>query len=47
MLEGRKHGGGNSRDEAEKVARQRLSVLEMADTPGNIREACRLGGMDM
>ena len=29
-----------------KVARQRLSVLEMAETLGNISEACRRGGMD-
>ncbi len=29
-----------------KVARQRLSVLEMADALGNISEACRRSGMD-
>ena len=29
-----------------KVARQRLSVLEMAETLGNISEACRRGDMD-
>lgn len=34
------------KDAATKVARQRLSVLEMADALGNISEACRRGGMD-
>jgi len=34
------------KDAAMKVARQRLSVLEMAETLGNISEACRRGGMD-
>lgn len=34
------------KDAAVKVARQRLSVLEMAETLGNISEACRRGGMD-
>ena len=34
------------KDAATKVARQRLSVLEMAETLGNISEACRRGGMD-
>jgi transposase-like protein len=29
-----------------KVARQRLSVLEMSEALGNISEACRRGGMD-
>lgn len=29
-----------------KVARQRLSVLEMAETMRYISEACRRGGMD-
>lgn len=35
-----------TKDAATKVARQRLSVLEMAETLGNISEACRRGGMD-
>ena len=34
------------KDATVKVARQRLSVLEMAETLGNISEACRRGGMD-
>ena len=34
------------KDAAMKVARQRLSVLEMSDALGNISEACRRGGMD-
>ena len=34
------------KDAAVKVARQRLSVLELAETLGNISEACRRGGMD-
>ncbi|NLW78620.1 MAG: helix-turn-helix domain containing protein [Ruminococcaceae bacterium] len=34
------------KDSAVKVARQRLSVLEMAETLSNISEACRRGGMD-
>ena len=34
------------KDAATKVARQRLSVLEMSETLGNISEACRRGGMD-
>jgi len=34
------------KEAAMKVARQRLSVLEMAETLGNISEACRRGGMD-
>ena len=34
------------KDAAVKVARQRMSVLEMAETLGNISEACRRGGMD-
>jgi len=34
------------KDPVVKVARQRLSVLEMAETLGNISEACRRGGMD-
>ena len=39
-------GNPVSKDPAVKVARQRLSVLEMAETLGNISEACRRGGMD-
>ena len=34
------------KDSATKVARKRLSVLDMAETLGNISEACRRGGMD-
>ena len=34
------------KDASAKVARQRLSVLEMAETLGNISEACRRGRMD-
>ena len=34
------------KDAATKVARRRLSVLEMAETLGNISEACRRRGMD-
>lgn len=34
------------KDAALKVARQRLSVLEMSEALGNISEACRRGGMD-
>lgn len=34
------------KDAATKVARGRLSVLEMAEELGNISEACRRGGMD-
>ena len=34
------------KDSAIKVAWYRLSVLEMAETLGNISEACRRGGMD-
>jgi hypothetical protein len=34
------------KDAVVKVARHRLSVLEMAETLGNISEACRRGGMD-
>lgn len=34
------------KDAATKVARQRLSVLEMSEALGNISEACRRGGMD-
>ena len=33
-------------DSATKVARKRLSVLEMAETLGNISEACRRSGID-
>jgi len=35
-----------AKDPAMKVARHRLSVLEMAETLGNISEACRRRGMD-
>lgn len=34
------------RDAASKVARQRLSVLELARELGNVAEACRQRGMD-
>jgi len=34
------------KDAVTKVARHRLSVLEMAEALGNISEACRRGGMD-
>lgn len=34
------------KDATVKVARERLSVLEMAETLGNISEACRRGGID-
>jgi len=34
------------KDAALKVARRRLSVLEMSEALGNISEACRRGGMD-
>jgi len=34
------------KDATIKVARQRLSVLEMSEALGNISEACRRGGMD-
>lgn len=33
-------------DDPEKVARQRLSVLELAEQLGNSWEACRRRGMD-
>lgn len=32
-------------DQAEKVARQRLSVLELAEALGNVSQACRQRGM--
>ena len=32
-------------DAATKIARQRLSVLELAEIPGNVSEACRRRGM--
>lgn len=35
-----------TKDAATKVARQRMSVLEMAEALGNVSEACRRGGMD-
>ncbi|MCX8013577.1 MAG: helix-turn-helix domain-containing protein, partial [Rectinema sp.] len=31
---------------SEKVAKQRLSVLELAERLGNVTEACRRRGMD-
>lgn len=34
------------KDTTLKVARQRLRVLEMAETLGNISEACRRSSMD-
>ncbi len=34
------------KDLATKVARKRLSVLEMAEALGNVSEACRRSGMD-
>lgn len=34
------------KDPALKLARQRFSVLEMAEALGNVSEACRRGGMD-
>ena len=34
------------KDTATKLARKRLSVLEMVEALGNISEACRRGGMD-
>jgi len=33
-------------DASEKIARHRLSVLELAEQLGNISEACRRRGMD-
>jgi len=35
-----------TKDPAEKVARQRLSVLQLAQALGNVSEACRRGGLD-
>lgn len=35
-----------TKDSATKVARQRLSVLSLAEVLGNVSEACRRGGMD-
>lgn len=35
-----------TKDPAEKVARQRLSVLQLAQTLGNVSQACKRGGMD-
>ena len=34
------------KDISVKMARRRLCVLDMAETLGNILEACRRGGMD-
>jgi hypothetical protein len=41
-----KPGRSDRRDAATKVARQRLSVLELAARLGNAAEACRRRGMD-
>ena len=35
-----------TKNPAEKVARQRLSVLQLAQALGNVTEACRRGGLD-
>lgn len=35
-----------TKDPAEKVARQRLSVLQLAQTLGNVSQACKRAGMD-
>jgi hypothetical protein len=37
---------GSPRDAATKLARQRLSVLELAAELGSVAEACRRRGMD-
>lgn len=46
----REHGGSDQRitakDPAEKLARKRLSVLQLAESLGNVAEACRRSGMD-
>ena len=34
------------KDAATKIARKRLSVLELTETLSNISEACKRGGMD-
>ena len=34
------------KDAATKIARKRLSVLELAEALNNISEACKRGGMD-
>lgn len=39
-------GKATEKDPALKVARHRLSVLEMAKAIGNVSEACRRSGMD-
>lgn len=41
-----KPGRSDLRDPATKVARQRLSVLDLAARLGNAAEACRRRGMD-
>jgi hypothetical protein len=41
-----KPGRSDRRDAATKVARQRLSVLELAARLGNAAEVCRRRGMD-
>ncbi len=35
-----------TKDAEEKVARKRLSVLQLAESMGNVSEACRRSGMD-
>jgi hypothetical protein len=35
-----------TKDPAEKVARKRLSVLQLAESLGNVTDACRKSGMD-
>ncbi|MEW5986331.1 MAG: helix-turn-helix domain-containing protein, partial [Chloroflexota bacterium] len=37
---------GRARDAASKVAQQRLTVLQLAETLGNVSEACRRSGLD-
>jgi hypothetical protein len=41
-----KSENGEPRDAATKLARQRMSVLELAAELGNAAEACRRRGMD-
>ncbi len=35
-----------AKDPTEKIGRKRLSVLKLAESLGNVSEACRKGGMD-
>lgn len=35
-----------AKDPSEKIARKRMSVLQLAESLGNVSEACRRGGMD-